>query len=267
MLKKAVVLGAGAVLLLGLFFGRDAFSYVATGWHKVHQKVHDSVPITFQIDRARQMIKDLDGPIAESARVIAREEVAVDRLQSQIEKNERELAKAESSIKRLNDDLKHGGSSFVYAGKSYSEKQVKTDLEHRFARFQTANETADKLRQICEARLKGLSAAREKYEAMLAARRQLEVDVENLEARMKLVEVAQTCSHVNVDDSQLARTKELIDDIGSRISVAEKMVGAEAQSQGEIKLDEEVDSTDITQRVTDYFSTPDAEDGSLVKLD
>jgi septal ring factor EnvC (AmiA/AmiB activator) len=267
MLKKLVVVGSGAVLLLGLFFGRDTFSYVSTGWHKMHQSVHDSVPITFQIERARKMIKDLDGPIAESARVIAREEVAIDKLQSQIDKNEADLAKAENNIKRLNDDLKQGGSTFVYAGRSYSEKQVKTDLEHRFARFQTAQETTNKLEQILTARQNGLLAAREKYDAMLAARRQLEVDVENLEARMKLVEVAQTCSHVNVDDSQLARTKDLLNDIGSRISVAEKMVGAEAQYQGQIKLDDEVDSTDITQRVTQYFNAPSAEDGALVKLD
>ena len=54
------------------------------------------------------------------------------------------------------------------------------------------------------------------------AKRQLEVDVENLEARLKMVEVAQTASNYQFDDSQLGRVKELIGDLRSRLSVEEK---------------------------------------------
>lgn len=266
MLKKLMYVGGGAALLLGLFFGRDAFSYVSTGWGKVHRAVHDSVPVTFQIERARKMIKDLDPEIRSNMQLIAKEEVEVDKLSKQVGKSEKELAKSKDDILRLKADLERGDSNFVYAGRSYSEKQVKADLANRFARHQTCEATTEKLDKILAARQKGLLAAREKLEAMLAAKRQLEVDVENLEARQKMVEVAQTTSNFNFDDSRLSRTKELIADIQSRIDVAEKLVGSEGSFHDEIPLDvESADDSDITKKVTEYFSQPKAENESLVK--
>ena len=57
---------------------------------------------------------------------------------------------------------------------------------------------------------------------MLAAKRKLEVDVEHLEARLKMVEAAQTTSDYAFDDSRLSRVKELITDLRTRLDVAER---------------------------------------------
>lgn len=268
MLKKAMYVGAGAVLLLGLLFGRDAASYVGTGWGRFRTSVNESVPITFQLDRAKQMIKDLDRPIQNSMHLIAKEEVEVAKLERQVTRSEKELAKAKGEILRLKTDLERGGSTFVYAGATYSEKQVKDDLANRFGRFQTTEATTDKLRQILAARHRGLAAAREKLTAMEAAKRQLEVDVENMQARQKMIEVAQASSEINIDDSQLARTRDLISDISSRLDVAEKMVNTDTQLRGEINL-EEPEVSDITEKVTKYFEgeTEKTSNDSLVKLD
>ena len=62
---------------------------------------------------------------------------------------------------------------------------------------------------------------------MINARRKLEVDVQNLEAKRKLVEVAQASSDYVFDDSQLARAKELINDIRTRLDVAAKLANAD----------------------------------------
>jgi hypothetical protein len=267
MLKKAFWVGAGAALLLALLFGRDAASYVRTGYGRMHAAVNDKVPITFQLDRARQMIKDLDKPIQNSMHLIARETVEVEKLERQVGKNEKELARAKTEIMRLKGDLERGGSSYVYAGHSYSEKQVKDDLSNRFNRFQTTEATTEKLRQILSARQRGLTAAREKLAAMENARRQLEVDVENMQARQKMIEVAQTSSEINIDDSALARTKDLIGDISSRLDVAEKLVNAEVKNYSEINLDEP-EASDITEKVTKYFEGESkASKTDLVKLE
>lgn len=268
MIKKAMLVGAGAVLLLGLLFGRDAASYVSTGFGRMRLAVNDSVPLEFQLDRARQMIKDLDKPIQNSMHLIAKEEVEVAKLERQVERSEQELAKAKNEILRLNGDLDRGGSSFVYAGRTYSEKQVKDDLANRFERFKVSEQTIEKTRQIMAARQKGLTAAREKLTTMEAAKRQLEVDVENLVARQKMIEVAQASSEINIDDSQLARTRELVGDIGSRLDVAEKLVNTDTQLYGEIDLDEP-EQSDITEKVTKYFNgevEAETSSGALVKL-
>ena len=90
---------------------------------------------------------------------------------------------------------------------------------------------------------------------MLAAKRQLQVDVENLQARQKMVEVAQTTSEFNFDDSHLARTKELIRDIQTRIEVSEKLLNAETSFHDRIPLDEPV-VEDVSEQITEYFGEP-----------
>jgi hypothetical protein len=92
---------------------------------------------------------------------------------------------------------------------------------------------------------------------MLAAKRKLEVDVENLEARLKMVEVAQTTSNYNFDDSQLGRAKELIGDLRTRLNVAEKMVNVEGEFHDEIPLSSPTNE-DIVEQVTEYFTPGNA---------
>jgi hypothetical protein len=108
------------------------------------------------------------------------------------------------------------------------------------------------MKQMRDAREKNLDAARQKLSAMINARRKLEVDVQNLEAKRKLVEVAQASSDYVFDDSQLARAKELINDIRTRLDVAAKLANADVNVQTEIPLNDTAPA-DITDQVTQYF--------------
>ena len=268
MLKKGLLIGGALVLLLGLFFGRDAMSYTRTSLGWVQQSVRDAVPIEFEINRATQMIKDLDRTqIPQNMRLIAKEEVEVKGLRDQLEAGELQLAKNKADIERLTADLKRGDSMFVYCGKNYTAKQVELDLTRRFDQFKVKEATLSKLRQVLAARENGLTAGREKLKAMQAAKSQLEIDVANLVARLEMVKVAQSTSEFNFDDSHLSRTKDLVKDISARIDVQEKLVNAETTYPGQINLEEE-QTSDIAEQVTKYFSdSKDSDDSVAVKLE
>jgi uncharacterized coiled-coil protein SlyX len=267
MVKKGILIGAGVLVLLGLLFGREGFSYVKTSLGWVRQGVRDAVPVEFEIGRARQMIKDLDPEIHKNMHLIAREEVDVKNLTDQLATAETQLTKNRSDIERLNADLKRGDSTFVYAGKNYTSEQVENDLARRFEQFKVKEATLGKLRQVLAARQRGLEAGREKLKAMQAAKGQLEVDVANIEARLEMVKVAQSTSEFNFDDSRLSRTKDLVKDIGARIDVAEKLVNAETTYPGQIDL-EEAPVSDITEQITNYFQeSKDSDDIVAVKLE
>jgi hypothetical protein len=98
---------------------------------------------------------------------------------------------------------------------------------------------------------------------MLSAKRQLEVEVENLQARLTMVEVAQTASPVSIDDSQLSSTRQLLDEIRTRIDVAEKLASSEGALEGSIPLDEAA-SDDLLGEIADYFGDGRAEVEALV---
>jgi len=255
MIKKAI-LGTGATVLLGLlFFGSDLFSYVRTSAGYVRESVRDAIPMDVQIDHARQMIKDLVPEIRKNMHVIAKEEAEVARLEGQITDAEAKLAKEKDEMLRLKADLGTGERLFHYASRSYTSEQVKTNLANRFERYKTNEATLASLREIHKARQTSLDAAREKLEGMLAAKRQLGVEVENLQARLQMVETAQTTASYSFDDSKLGRAKEMISDLKTRLDVAERMVNAEGYYHDDIPLDQTAPEN-IVEQVSEYFASP-----------
>jgi predicted nucleic acid-binding Zn-ribbon protein len=257
MLRRAIVWGIAGTAVGILIFGKHLHSYVGTAAGWVQDSVKQAVPMEFEIDRARHMVKDIMPEIRKNMQIIAKEEVEVDRLGHDIDQLNKKQEKDRTDLTSLRDDLTGGGSAFRFAGRTYSVDQVKSDLANRLERFKTSDATLASLRQMQEARQKSLDAAREKLDQMLAQKRQLEVDVENLEARLKMVEVAQTSSSYNFDDSHLGNLKELIGDLRTRLSVEEKMVSVEGKLQDEIPVDQPAGATDnIVERVTEYLGGP-----------
>ncbi len=267
MFKKMAMVGVLGALGAATVVGTGAWSYLRTGMHTAQQTVRSSVPIEWEIKRARDMITDLRPEIQRNAEVVAREEVAVKRLAEEIAAKESLLAKSHSDIMRLKSDLESGSQSrsvhFTYAGRKYSEDQVREDLSNRFSQFKVHEQTTGKLKQVLAAREKNLDASRRKLEGMLAAKRELEVEIENIQARLTLVEVAQTNSPITLDDGQLSSTRKLLDDIGTRIDVAERMIASEGALEGTINLDETT-SEDLLDEISSYFHGDLVETKSLV---
>ena len=85
MVKKGILIGTAVMVLLGLLFGREGASHVKTSLGWVRQSVRETVPVEFEISRARQMIKDLDPEIHRNMHLIAKEEVEVKHLREQLE--------------------------------------------------------------------------------------------------------------------------------------------------------------------------------------
>jgi chromosome segregation ATPase len=252
MIRKLVVLGLIVVVGGALVAKSNLASYVSTSYRRVAGSVEESVPMEFQIDRARNMVRDLEPEIRRSMHIIAKEEVEVAELDRRLHTADEKAAKDKSEILRLQADLNSGDSVFHYAGHRYTEGEVKQDLSRRFNRFKTTDATLESMRQMRDARQRNLDAARQKLTAMMSAQRQLQVEVENLEAKLKLVEVAEASSDFQFDDSQLARAKQLISDVRTRLDVAAKLANADTNFHDEILL-EESNAEDVTEQVAEYF--------------
>jgi chromosome segregation ATPase len=252
MIKKTVITAAAALVVSLFFLGRDMVSYVRTSAGYVQNSVTDSVPMEFQIARARGMIDDLVPEIRKNMHVIAKEQVEVENLDKQIAGAQKRLAKDKEEILRLKTDAESHKPAFEYAGRTYTAEQVKQDLANRFDRYKTSEATLGSLRDIYRARQKSLDAAQQKLEGTLAAKRQLYVEVENLQARLQMIAAAQTTSQYNFDESRLGRVRALITDLKTRLDVSEKLVNVEGQFHDQIPLDETA-PTNITEQVSNYF--------------
>ncbi len=256
MLKKIIITGGALALLSSVTVGRPILSYMKCGANWVRSSANDSVPLEWELNRARQMITDLKPEIEVNAKRIAREKIEVKRLVQQLAESDQRLAKAKTDIQRLTGDLESESASYTYGNRSYTLTQVKDDLSNRFKRYKTREATAEKLQQMLSARQSSLQAAHQRMDAMLSAKRQLEVEVENLQARLGALRVAQTSSQLSLDDSQLSQTRSLLDTIATRIDVEEETISVDTEYFGEIDLDEPSDEN-LLDDIASYFNGKD----------
>lgn len=252
MLKKVVLGGLLASTIGGVALGTGAWSYVRTAGGWVQDVAQDAVPLEWEIQRARQMIADLDPEITENAKRIAQEKIKVAKLEKEYAAVSEKLADSQENIARLRGDLELGSSKYTYCGKTYTAAQVREDLGRRFSLHKTRKEMADNLGKMLDARQQTLTAATDRMEAMMSAKRQLEVEVENLQAKLASVRLAQTSSELALDDSALSQTRELLDTISARIDVEKEMTQVSEDYFGGIQLDEESEA-DLMDEIAAYF--------------
>ena len=102
---KRVIFATVGLTLVGVFvFGRHAASYVGTAVGRIKDSIKESVPVGFELDRARKMVKDLVPDIQRNVHVIAQEEVEVDRLDHQIADSRQKLERDKADLLRLKGD-------------------------------------------------------------------------------------------------------------------------------------------------------------------
>lgn len=254
MLKKTII-GASVVALAGMAcLGRDTWSYCYTSFRTVRQAVKSEVPIEFEVQRARDLVAQVDGEIRKCLHVIAEEEVNLDHLRKEIDTQVTQHARQKEQILVQRQDLRSNKTAYTYGGRIYTVSEVEQDLADRFERYQSVDETLKSRRQVLNARESSLGAARRKLDSMLDSKEQLLLQVENLEARYRTLQAAQVASNISLDDSHIARTRQLIAELSKQVEVKQKLVDGVGNTTGLIPVDLPTEvKPGITAQIDSYF--------------
>ena len=144
--------------------------------------------------------------------------------------------------------------------------QVKAGLANRFERFKTNDATLASLKQIQRGAAEELGSGPPEVGRHARGQATIEVDIENLEARQKMVEVAQTTSNYQFDDSSLGQVKELVSDLPEPRASGREDDRRRAACTTEIPLDSPTPAN-IADQVTDYFGGKAVEQDKVVKTE
>ena len=249
MIKKAII-GTGVAAALGTFvFGTSALSYMETGVKQAREAVRAEVPLDFEISRAKQEIEKIAPEIEKCMHVIAEQQYDIETRDAEIARRESDLEIQKEAILALRTDLDSGKDNFVYANRRFTTEDVRQDLARRFDRFKTAEETLNRDRQVVDARRKALAANEEKLDNMLAVKKELAVKLENLEARLAAVQASEAVSDLHIDDTQLARAKELIRELDKQIGTRETLLSNEGRFTGEIPVEADREERQAVENV------------------
>lgn len=220
--RRLVVAGAAA---LGLYnFGDDGLSYLSTATRLVSDGVGDQIPIQFELERAKTMIDSIVPDIKRNMIVIAKEEVDVETIRDEVQEGTATLAKQKEELLTLREQAQHGTQQFKIGSRIATEDEVKVELKRMLVRYQLAETTLGAKQDLLFSRESSLDSARRKLESMLNAKRDLEVQVENLQARVRSVESEAVASSIDFDETHVAKCQKLVDDLRVRLKVAEKLV-------------------------------------------
>ena len=256
MVKKTFVAGTGLLLLLAVLFGSRLIPYAQTAYSNVTEAVNDSVSVKFQIQAAEKQLAKIGPEIHEMVRKVAKEQAQITQLQRELKRQENGLEKSYDEMMTLREHLQSGDSVYVATnGKGYRNARVEEDLRNRFSVYQTAEQTVEKSNQIIEIRKQALDNAFVKLDEAKALQRELEVQLANLNARERMVDVAKTASNISIDDSQIARTQDMINDISARLDAEEIMINMVPEYMGSIPVSKsDVADGDILEDMDRYFT-------------
>jgi chromosome segregation ATPase len=263
----------GFMLVGGLLFGGKINTYAQTAFHKVRSAAQDSVPVSFQIDAAKGQLEKIGPEIHNMVHQISKEEVQVKRLAADLKQHGKMLEQSYDEMMTLRSHVESGSQVYVDTrGRSHSVARVEQDLRHRFSLYQTAEETLEKKGEILEIRKKSLLAAHTKLDEAKSQQRELEMRIENLMARHRMNEVVATATQINIDNSQLAKTRLMLDEIDARIAATTEYLNIAPKYFGQIPVhaDSIVPEGDIVDEMDAYFdskSNDEYDDDAKIEMD
>ncbi|MDB5350920.1 MAG: hypothetical protein JWN86_2167 [Planctomycetota bacterium] len=214
--KKGLIGAALGAAALGLIFGTAAPSYVKTTFHKARQSVKGSVPVEFEIDRAKQEIAALKPAIDDAIEAVVKAEFEVGRLEKEIVATREELNLEGRQLQALNEHLKTGDLHLT-GGVAYSEKELKNDLARKMDHYKLVKNVLGEKQETLKIRQKNVLSARQGLEAMKTAKRDLTARVEGIEARLNQIKAARTSNEYSFDESAVGRAKETVTELEAKL--------------------------------------------------
>lgn len=261
MVKKGVVGTAIAASALYLAFGTSAPSYVKTAFHKVRHNAQDSVPLPFEIDRARDLIDALEPAILENREILARAEVDCEYLVREIDTLRGNLDKEKKGMVALRDGIASGDLRLAKNSPvRYTADEVKGELGQKLDHYKNVQKILEEKETTLKARQKSVITARQKLTEMAAQKRQLATQLATIEAKLQAIEAAEDKNDYHFDDSALAQAKKTVADIERRLEVKTRV----AEMQGNFVdggLGVAVEpSRDVVKEFDDEFGKTDKAD-------
>ncbi len=265
-LMVVVAVAGSGFLLLGMSFP----SYLRTSATTVQQTVQETVPIEFELRRTRDLIDQVLPDLQSQVRMIAQEEVAISGLESEIAKDKARMESEQASLLSLRTQMRTEQVSYEVNGSKISREQMAERLHRRFEQFKQGEMTLQSKQRLLEKRVEGLAAALTMLDTMRHRKAELELKVESLAAQCRIVQSSALASGSTVDDSHLTEANQLLNQLETRLDVAQRVLAHEQEGIAlEIPVDKDTVSEErVLLEYDRYFgdATSDHSDDHLTVL-
>ena len=249
--------GAGlAVCLIGfLFFGSDLTSMIRTTAKSVQKSVKESVPLEFELQRAKEKIGEILPDLQSQVRMIAEEEVAIAKLSKEIVVDAAKLQSHESKLTSMRENMRVQQISYRVGRIDLNRQQMAEYFQTRFNHFKQSRISLQTKQKLLDKRKEGLAAAVAMLDQMRVRQSELKLKVEALAAQHRLIKSSQIESGTLVDGSQLSQADQLLDQIETRLQVAQRVMNYQEESLDLPAAEVVVDEQGVLSAFDEYVGT------------
>ena len=220
--RRALLAGAAA---LGLYsVGDEGLNYVRTANRMVTTEVSGTIPLEFQLERAKTMIADLEPEIQQNMMAVAHEEAGVAQLQKEIRAAQDRVTDEMNGLSELSSAMDDSSLTIHVGERRALPTEVEAEMKRRMEIVQVSEATIESKQQQLDIRETALAAARTKIKRMLDARQALGLRVENLEARVRSLRSDAVSVSLELDDTQVSKCEQFLADLDARVEVSEQIV-------------------------------------------
>ena len=270
-MKKFFLGGLALTLVAGALIGFNRMcSMTRLGVDHVQSTIDEAIPVDVQLRQLEMALKDLDPEIKSAQLSVVRQEVSVNELQDEITQITAGMDQQWSEIVALRQAIpEESDTEFVSVnGKEYSRDKVTNDLRRKLTRFKGVESSVNAKQDLLGKREETLTAKQKHLQNLLDLKSELTGEIEQLKARLTLVQAKQVEVSEDVDNAKVDEIKELTKKVQRRIAEKEKMLEHEANAYGEIQVTPEADEQDVLEEI-DARRADEAvrgKDGELINI-
>ena len=239
-----------------LFVFGDKLMIKLDSWkHAIRDSVEEQMPLEVEIERARRRTAELMTVSLKQREIVVRQSIDADNLRNEITKAEKKQAEQKKELLALRMQL--AGSEATYTGNPGEDvvpsSTKRLTLEAAFENYQMADATLDARREVLRIRSQTLLDAQKELRTVEETRKQLQLQVENLVARLELLRAKSGTGGSTVDKESLAQSAFQLRRLDDRLKFMEGMLDEDPTIDISMFLTSDGLKADVGVEIDQYF--------------
>ncbi|AWM38920.1 Chromosome partition protein Smc [Gemmata obscuriglobus] len=228
MLKKMVILGVIGTVAVVAFGGTKAVSYLKSEFRSFSKTVEESIPPEKEIERLKSEVSHLDADYRKLINHLAKERVEVVNLTAKIDemtaKQNKDLAAYDARYAALEKAEKGNTQQVSYGDRTVPLNDARRDLDGLLVRLENNKKSIVAHESLLTNRIKVRDTLEKQLEAMKNQKSELANSIDAMEAELANVKLAQMESKYQTDDTRLARIKEDMQKLKTKLAVEREKI-------------------------------------------
>ena len=254
-LTGAVLGGTGFLL-----FGTNLGSYLGTMASSVKDSVVGAIPVDFELKRAEGLIQKIDPQIDNCKRDVARAQVELEELNSQVGRLEEVTAGEEKKLKSGARLLSGDGTpEVVLASDTPMRRRYERELQRTMDSYRNNQAILKTKRALIARQTEAVAVANQRLAAVRTERENLVDQVRVLKTQQHWIEtMAANQKRFDLDDSALSQAREALTQVQKRLDVAQKMLENDMVAEPEDAVAKGEPTRDVLKEIREHFGAPTA---------